>query len=280
MAKRIGEKNIMSQTELIETELIQTMLTDTEKSKIKLSFVIPAYNEEDRLGKNLEHLQDYLHRKGINGEIIVVDDGSNDNTSEIVFRHRAKYVGYRRNRGISYAFRYGARFARGEIVLFIPADLDSPEILEDLLFPLENGSDVVQTSKRHPKSIVIGYSKSRWAFSNLWNRFIRFMFAVPYTDTDFVRAFRRSVLETILPKCRLDRAAGEPEMIVRAHRAGFKIKLIPCKIIHTDKGRVNIKFIINSVLALIKLRFWLFEEDLEKLVGFKDSCTSTFSKRL
>jgi len=240
------------------------------RAKPELSLIIPAYNEEDRLGKNIDWLQDYLYHKGINGEIIVVDDGSIDKTSEIAIEHGAKCVNYGRNMGIAYAFRYGVRFARGEYVLFIPADLYLPEILDDLLFALENGSDVVQTSKRHPKSIVIGYSKARWAFSNLWNRIIRFMFAVPYTDTDFVRGFRRSVLENVLPKCRINRAAGEPEMIIRAHRAGFKIDLIPCKIIHIERGMINIRFIIDSVLSLTMLRFWLWEEDLKKLVRSKD----------
>ena len=236
------------------------------QGKPQVSLVIPAYNEEDRLGKSIDHLLDYFYHKGINGEIIVVNDGSIDKTSEIAIGYGAKCVSYERNMGIAYAFRYGVRFARSEYVFFIPADLDSLEILDDLLFALENGSDVVQTSKRHPQSIVIGYSKARWAFSNLWNRLIRFMFALPYTDTDFVHAFRRSVLENILPKCRINRAAGETEMIIRAHRAGFKIDLVPCKITHIERGSINIRFIINSVLALIILRFWLLEEDLEKLV--------------
>lgn len=233
----------------------------------QISIVIPAFNEQDRLGKTIKCLQNHLRDKGINGEIVVVNDGCTDKSPEIAIKSKARCVGYGRNEGIAHAFRYGCKFTHGEYVVLIPADLNSPKILDDLFFALENGADVVQTSKRHPKSVVIGYSKARWGLSNLWNRIIRFVFHLPYKDTEFIRAFRRSVLDSILPKCRIDRAAGEAEMIIRAHRAGYKIVEIPCKIIHIEKGRINIRFIIKSVWDLIMLRFWLWKEDLEKLIG-------------
>jgi dolichyl-phosphate beta-glucosyltransferase len=230
-------------------------------TELFVSFVIPAFNEEDRLPATVSQIQKYLSERKLQGQIIVVDDGSKDKTSEVATKLGVKCVGYKVNKGISYAFRYGTRFAAAKYVVFFPADVDSTELIDALLSSLDKGVDIVQTSKRHSQSIVIGYSKARWVFSNNWNRVIRFMFLIPYSDTDYVRAFRRNVLDLIVPKCRIDRAGGEPELIIRAHRAGFKIEVIPCKIIHSEKGRVNLRFMLTSILSLIILRISLVLED-------------------
>ena len=237
-------------------------------SEFELSFVVPAFNEENRLGKTIDRVFEYLSYRRINGEIIVVNDGSQDRTCKVAVEHGAKCLSYERNRGIAYAFRRGAKLASGSYTVFMPADLDSMEVLDNLLFALKRGSDVVQTSKRHPESEVIGFSKTRWVFSNNWNRMVRLMFQVPYSDTDFVRAFKQTVLHTILPECRVDRAAGEPELIIRAHRAGFKIQIVPCKIVHTEKGRVNLKFMFESLIALTSLKVQLAIEDLRRRRAF------------
>jgi dolichyl-phosphate beta-glucosyltransferase len=231
-----------------------------------ISFVIPAFNEEDRLVQTVNRLKSFMSERNLSGEIIVVNDGSKDKTFAVATQLGVKCVGYAVNKGISYAFRYGTRFSTGTYIIFFPADVDSPEIIDCLLSSLDKGADVVQTSKRHSQSTVIGYSKARWFFSNNWNRAIRLMFLIPYSDTDYIRAFRHNVVDLIVPKCRINGAAGEPELIIRAHRAGFKIEVVPCRIVHSEKGRVKIKFMVTSVFNLITLRISLFIEDFGKIV--------------
>jgi dolichyl-phosphate beta-glucosyltransferase len=98
---------------------------------LDLSIIIPAYNEEGRLPKTLDCIFSYLQARPYRAEIIVVDDGSSDRTSEIVGACRQKYPGLllvsnEENRGKGFSVRHGMLEARGEIALFSDADLSTP----------------------------------------------------------------------------------------------------------------------------------------------------------
>jgi len=117
------------------------------------SIVIPAYNESARLGGTLERVLDYVHAQGWNAEVIVVNDGSRDNTAEIVKSFAAKdpilrLVENPGNRGKGYSVRNGMLNARGEILLFSDADLSSPiEEAPKLLAALDQGADIAIGSR-------------------------------------------------------------------------------------------------------------------------------------
>src|SRR6516165_7558180 len=95
------------------------------------SLIIPAYNESDRLGGSLDSIFAYLTAQGWNAEVIVVNDGSHDNTAEIVRQRMRREPGLRLvenpgNRGKGYSVRNGMFHARGEVLIFSDADLSSP----------------------------------------------------------------------------------------------------------------------------------------------------------
>ena len=99
--------------------------------RVRLSIVVPAFNEEGRLGPNLEALLDFLARGSSTGEILVVDDGSGDGTAPLARRilgtaglHRV--LRNERNRGKGFAVRRGVLASRGERILFTDADLSTP----------------------------------------------------------------------------------------------------------------------------------------------------------
>ena len=113
-----------------------------------LSVVIPAYNEEARIGPTLEQVLAYFDRQDYEVEILVVDDGSTDNTQAVVRevageRPSVRILHYDGNRGKGYAVRYGMTRAAGDFVLFSDADLSTPiEEVEKLYATLRQGNDI------------------------------------------------------------------------------------------------------------------------------------------
>jgi len=226
----------------------------------RLSVVIPAYNEEFQIGATLANLQEYLSEKGFDAEVIVVNDGSKDLTEEIVKRIGIKCVGYERNRGIGYALRFGAKYASNEFIAFIAADTTDFRVIDDIWACLGQGADIAQCSKRDPASSLSGFGQSRWFLSNWYNRILRLMFRIPYLDTDSHYGARRKVLETIGPKCLLTRGGSQAEMIIRAHRADFRIVEIPIRVMHVKSRHTKTKLVLATLLELLRLRLALWTE--------------------
>src|SRR4051812_24157661 len=107
------------------------MSPDTPQSRLQLSLIIPCYDEERRLPATLARVQEYLEAATYSYEVLIVDDGSADDTVALAERAAARnsairVLGYGANRGKGYAVRHGALHARGEWVLFSDADLSTP----------------------------------------------------------------------------------------------------------------------------------------------------------
>ncbi|NOZ80397.1 MAG: glycosyltransferase family 2 protein, partial [DPANN group archaeon] len=120
------------------------------KRKQLLSIIIPAYNEENRIGSTLRAIKEYCNRKRLNYEIIIVDDGSNDRTRTIVEKAKDRHirlVSYGKNRGKGFAVRFGMGKARGDLLLFSDADLSTPIEELDKFLPLAERFDVLIGSR-------------------------------------------------------------------------------------------------------------------------------------
>ena len=123
-------------------------------SHMRLSIVVPVYNEAERLPRSLEKMISFFRKKKISFEVVVVNDGSTDGSEDIISKYQQKYreivtVRYSANRGKGYAVRRGVAKSCGELILFSDADLSTPiSEFEKFLKPIQAGYDIVIGSRR------------------------------------------------------------------------------------------------------------------------------------
>jgi glycosyltransferase involved in cell wall biosynthesis len=192
-----------------------------------ISVVIPSYNQEKTIVRNLKRLHTALQKTNYEYEIIVVVDGKVDSTVEKLRKAalpRTTLVYYEKNRGKSYAIRLGMSKARGEHVMFIDAGNEiDPEGMQMLFLHLQwYDADIIVGSKRHMASIV-NYTWQRKILSWGYYIFVKILFGLKIRDTQAgIKVFRKEVLEAILPRLIEKRFAGDLEMLVVAKKLGFK----------------------------------------------------------
>lgn len=228
----------------------------------KVSVIMPAYNEAESIQTNLRETARTLELFGYEYEIILVDDGSPDNThlaaSEVIeYAGRVRVVRYDRNRGKGGALACGVAFSLGEIIVFLDADMDlHPEQLPTFFGIMESQeADVVIGSKRHPLSNV-SYPWQRRLYSAGYYTLVRLLFGLPVKDTQTgLKVFKRRVLETVLPYVHSRRFAFDIELLARAHRHGFKIVDAPVTLqFKRPFGRIGLKHAIG--IGMETLLIW------------------------
>lgn len=234
--------------------------------KIELSVVFPAYNEGNRIKKTLQATRAELQRAGLSYELIVVDDGSSDRTSEVTaalartaaYRGVLQLVSYRPNQGKGWALKQGVRAARGKYIAFLDADLDiSPDHLPDYLQRLKEAqADAVVGSKRHPDS-NLEYSRMRVWISNLYYWVNRILFRLPVKDTQSgVKVFRREALLEVMPKMLVKQFAFDLEMLVNIRKNGGSIIEAPVRIAdHFHFGRIRFSALWQAFLDTMGIFF-------------------------
>lgn len=230
-----------------------------------LSVIIPAYNEEKRLPKTLEEINKYLSRQSYDYEIIVVNDGSRDNTAEIIrgltpVIKNLRLIDNKKNKGKGFVVRQGMLRAEGEFRLFTDADNStSIEQIEKIWPEFEAGCDIVIGS-RDIKGAVLdppqpfirnvilgeGFKLFRKILIGLWG--------LQDTQCGF-KCFTKKAVENIFPKCKIDRFAFDPEILAIAQKLGFKIKEIPVYWKNDPDSKVKFKSMIKMLIDLFKIRW-------------------------
>jgi dolichyl-phosphate beta-glucosyltransferase len=212
-----------------------------------LSLIVPAYNESQRIGASLAAMSDYLGASDLPYEIIVVDDGSTDNTTAILADAAARdphlrSIGYTPNRGKGCAVRTGMLAARGEYYMFIDADLSIPvEIAADFLVALRGGYDIAIASRWHPES-----SKSvppplpRRMMGSIFRWCVHRLIVTDVRDTQCgCKAYRADVSRRLFALCQIDRFSFDAEVIFLAARLGYSVKEVPFALRHIPGSRVR-----------------------------------------
>lgn len=218
---------------------------------ISLSIVVPAYNEAERLGITLPKILDYLHADFPEAELIVVDDGSRDNTATVAKqilseadRVRTSVLSYQSNLGKGRAVRLGLLASRGEVGLFSDADLSTP-ITETpkLAEPIHLGECDLAFGSRALNRDLIGVHQPwrREQGGRVFNLAVRLATGLPFWDTQCgFKAFRMSVCRPIIEGATIDRFGFDVELLYLAHRAGLRLQEIPVRWDHYEGSKVNV----------------------------------------
>jgi glycosyltransferase involved in cell wall biosynthesis len=211
------------------------------------SIVVPAYNERARIGATLEQILEHLRAQKWSAEIVVVNDGSRDETASFVGQFAAEHPEVRLienpgNQGKGYAVRNGMLNARGKVLLFTDADLSSPITEADKLFAaLENGADVAIGSRwMDPTLQFQRQSLKRQIMSRAFNLFTRAILTFPYHDTQCgFKAFTRHAAEKIFPLQRITRWGFDAEIIYLAHHMKLKVAEVPVAWGHDERSKIH-----------------------------------------
>lgn len=218
---------------------------DSAAPPVRLSLVIPAYNEADRIGETLRQCADYLAAQDYASEILVVDDGSNDATGEFVRRHfpNVRVIAYQPNRGKGYAVKQGITAASGRYRLFYDADGSTPPTEIDKIWtPLETGDDIVIGSRSSPGSRVeVHQPPLREFMGRTFNRFTRVLLGNTFIDTQCgFKVFTAEAAEKVFSRQTIEGFCFDAELLYIARLQGLKIAEIPVRWINSPKSRVAI----------------------------------------
>jgi dolichyl-phosphate beta-glucosyltransferase len=211
------------------------------------SIVIPAYNEGERLGATLEQVLAYVRQQGWDAEVIVVNDGSRDNTAGIVREFAEsnpilRVVENPGNRGKGYSVRNGILNSRGDIVIFSDADLSAPiEEMPKLLQALAAGADIAIGSRWLRAELQTQrQSLHRQVFGRIFNLLLRMILGLQFKDTQCgFKAFTRRAAQTILPLQRIERWGFDPEILFLARKFGFRVEEVPVRWGHSGGTRIH-----------------------------------------
>ncbi len=204
----------------------------------EVSIILPAHNEEENIGQAICKVHSIMKAFSFDHEIVVVDDGSEDNTfyeamkalSSPELRNCVKVVKYAPNQGKGYAIRKGFENSSGDFVIFIDSDLDiSPNHLGHYIGALR-GADIVAASKFHPDSRVESPIMRKF-LSLSYHWLVRLFLGVNVSDTQAgLKAFRRQALEKVMPAIVVKRYAFDAEIFAVAEICNLKVKELPVHI--------------------------------------------------
>jgi len=226
----------------------------------KVSIIMPVYNGERYIAKSIEKVSLYMDKLGIPYEIIVVDDGSTDNTYERAIANSkdgVRVVRYPVNKGKGYAFLYGALRSEGERIVLFDSDLDIPLYQISILLKIieRKNADIVITNKWHPRSITVA-SPLRKFMSYTFNMLVKLLTGLKIRDTQTgAKAFKRHALLEIAKKLYVKRYAFDVELLLVAQQLGYKIVEIPSLRPIVLKSKFRIKEIFRMALELLSITY-------------------------
>ncbi len=213
----------------------------------KYSIVIPAFNESGRIPATLESVIACIRAHSWDAEIIVVNDGSTDNTAELVLNigrtaPELRMIENPGNRGKGYAVRNGVLHSLGDIVMFTDSDLSAPiEEAERLFAAITSGADIaigsrwLATSRQTHRQPLY-----RQFFGRCFNAVCRMVMRLPFVDTQCgFKAFTRAAAQTVFQLQTIERWGFDPEILFIALKRGYRIQEVPVSWAHDARSRIS-----------------------------------------
>ena len=234
---------------------------DLRMSTVKLSMIIPAYNEENRLPKTLKAVDEYVRGQSYTYEILVVNAGSTDRTKELVQSMMREVRNLNimdvENRGKGYAVREGMLRARGQYRMFMDADNStSIDHIEKMWPEFEKGFQVVIGS-RDTKGARVAVSQPWWrrTLGNIFNVIVQTLSGLRgMWDTQCgFKGFDEKAAQEIFARCTIDQWAFDVEVLVIAKKLGYKIMEIPVLWVNDKESKVRLKGMIQMLLEVLQI---------------------------
>jgi dolichol-phosphate mannosyltransferase len=231
---------------------------DASLQKRRISLIIPIFNQAGKVSYSLEKIKQSVELAFSDYELIVVNDGSSDNTLTIL-RDIAKrddhiqIISYTPNRGKGYAVRQGVLHSHGDAVIFLDGDLDiSPDLIKDYVERLST-SDLVIASKRHPESSV-RIPRSRAFLSRAFNFLVKMTIGIAQTDSQAgFKAGKGNIMRTIFRNVSIDRYAFDVELLTIASILHLKVQEMPVTM--KIERRFNTKEIVNMFADVMRIYY-------------------------
>jgi glycosyltransferase involved in cell wall biosynthesis len=236
-----------------------------------LSVIVPAYREADRIGKNLVEIENYLASKNYTYEVLVVTDGSPDNTAEVArgFANKVKnlrVIENKENHGKGYVVRQGLLEAKGEYRVFLDADGSTSITHLDSFMPeFDKGFDVVIGSRKVRGAFVqVHQPKYREIMGEMGNWLIRIVLGLwNYPDTQCgFKIMTAKAAEAVGKRMVVDRFGFDFEWIILAKKMGFKIEQMPVRWLNEEGSSVSLTGPNGFIQVLIdlfktRIRLWM-----------------------
>lgn len=225
-----------------------------------ISVIIPAYNEEARIKRSLEQAVEFITNHHYSFELIVVDDGSSDNTREMVLSYdsNVKLIPLSKNMGKGAAVRTGMLAASGEYRIFTDADFSTPVYeIEKLIHSLQSGNDICIGSRTlNPSMIKEHQPFYREFMGKSFNKIVKLLLFSGINDTQCgFKGFTAGTAEKIFSKAKIDGFSFDVEILYLAKREGLKIDQVAVEWYNDERSRVDpVKDSIRMLIELFKIR--------------------------
>ncbi len=235
--------------------------------KEKISIVMPAYNEAEHIITSIQETIETFQDFGCVWELIVIDDGSTDETYkkavEFAQRYPENLIVKKNsfNMGKGRALKKAFHYVNGDYVVFIDADLDLHPTQVQALFDIMrlDNADIVIGSKMHPNSVV-RYPLQRKIISLGYYLFVKMLFGLPCHDTQTgLKLFKTQVLRDVFPRILVKKFAFDLEILVNAHHLGYKIAEAPI-ILNPQRryGRIGTKAIFATTWDTLAIFYRMY----------------------
>jgi len=242
--------------------------------KTYLSVIIPAYKEAKRISKTLLAIDNYLSRQDYSYEIIVVDDGSPDNTAQVVKKFASlvrnlKLIDNKENHGKGWVVRQGMLEANGQYRLFMDADNATTIDHFEKMIPLFKQGYQIVIGTRDKKDIegaeqAVPQSFLKRQLGNAGNLLIQLVAVPGIWDTQCgFKAFTAKATKDIFGRCQINRWGFDIEVLALARKLGYKIGIVPVYWINDPDTRVNLKGYLNTFRELFKIKWNLIRGKYE-----------------
>lgn len=233
--------------------------------KTAISIVIPAFEEQARLGDSVRNILAYVNETGLSAELIVVDDGSGDKTAEIAENAGAEFpdlqttvIRYDKNRGKGYAVRTGLLAAQADIALFSDADLSTPiDEMPKLIDPIVKGEYDVTIGSRALDRSLIGTHQPwrREQGGKVFNLMVKTLTGLPFWDTQCgFKAFNMKKFRPLLDLMRIERFGFDVEFLYVANKYGLKIAEIPVRWNDAEGSKLSMRSGLHAFGEVNKIR--------------------------